>query len=41
MVDWIIKIGELQIGKDIANGSTCTVYKGMYRGLPVGIYTMI
>ena len=34
--DWIIKFDDLKFGKEIANGSTCTVYQGVYRGLPVG-----
>lgn len=34
--DWIIKYKDLKFGKEIANGSTCTVLQGEYRGLPVG-----
>lgn len=35
--DWIINFDDLVFGKEIANGSTCTVFHGDYRGLPVGM----
>ena len=34
--DWIVKYADLKFEREIANGSTCTVYQGEYRGLAVG-----
>lgn len=39
--EWIVDFNEIEFGKLIATGSTCHVYKGYYKNLPVAIKKLL
>ena len=39
--EWIIDFNEIEFGKLIATGSTCQVYRGFYKSLPVAIKKLL
>lgn len=41
VTEWIIDFNEQNFGKLIATGSTCHVYRGMYKNLPVAIKKLL